>query len=45
MAFMDGHVEGVDYKTFMTWKPLPIPTGLYNNPILYMFIRGFNVAK
>ena len=45
MAFMDGHVEGVDYKTFMTWKhTLPIP-GVYNNPIIYMFIRGFNAAK
>ena len=45
MAFMDGHVEGVDYKTFMTWKhTLPIP-GVYNNPIVYMFIRGFNAYK
>ena len=45
MAFMDTHVEGVDYRTFITWKhSLPI-NPKYNNPKIYMFLRGFDTNK
>jgi prepilin-type N-terminal cleavage/methylation domain-containing protein/prepilin-type processing-associated H-X9-DG protein len=45
MAFMDTHVEGVDYRTFITWKhTLPI-NPKYNNPKIYMFLRGFDTKK
>ena len=46
MVFMDNHAGSVDYKTFMTWKPIGnIQPSWYNDPKYLMFIRGFDTKK
>ena len=45
MIFMDNHVDAVDYKTFITWKPgRPLPK-CYDKSYYHMFMRGFDAFK
>lgn len=43
MLFMDGHVDGVRYLEFMSWKPEGTPVSYFSSRL--MFVRGFDTYK